>query len=87
MQTAQSDVVIVFCVGLLLLCKRIWCSQTDFFPHIASSLPPALVIITHPSDLLPDFDRAAVYLIHMDTLTFPRMPYLSEDQVIYLGLD
>lgn len=38
-------------------------------------------------DLLDDLDKAAVHLIHMDTLTSPSMPYLMEDQVIYLGLD
>lgn len=38
-------------------------------------------------DLLDDLDKAVVHLIHMDTLTSPSMPYLMEDQVIYLGLD
>lgn len=45
------------------------------------------ILLQRSLDLLDDLDKAAVHLIHMDTLTSPSMPYLTEDQVIYLGLD
>lgn len=45
------------------------------------------ILLQSSLDLLDDLDRTAVHLIHMDTLTSPSMPYLSEDLVIYLGLD
>lgn len=45
------------------------------------------ILLLRSHDLLDDLDNAAIHLIHMDTLTSPTMPYLSEDQVIYLGLD